>query len=68
MNDASRDGEITFDQPDQPNPDPTSAAKPYRFWVNNDNPSKVKFIKPCPRRNPRLSSPVAHAQIQNVPI
>jgi Alpha/beta hydrolase of unknown function (DUF900) len=29
--DADRDGEITFDQKDK-----TTAAKPYRFWVNDD--------------------------------
>ena len=30
--DANRDGTITFDNADQ-----TTAAKPYRFWVNNDH-------------------------------
>ena len=29
--DADRDGEITFDDKDK-----TTAAKPYRFWINND--------------------------------
>ena len=30
--DANRDGEITFDQTDK-----TTAEKPYRFWINDDN-------------------------------
>jgi hypothetical protein len=30
--DANRDGDITFDAQDQ-----TTAAQPYRFWVNNDH-------------------------------
>jgi len=34
--DNNRDGSITFDEAGQTNPDATTPAKPFRFWVNND--------------------------------
>ena len=34
--DANRDGDITFDIPNQTNPDKTSSTNYYRFWVNDD--------------------------------
>ena len=37
--DANRDGDISFDQPGQTNPDQTTAAKPYRFWINDSKES-----------------------------
>lgn len=37
--DNNRDGHITFDQPGQTNADKTSAAKPYRFWINDSKES-----------------------------
>jgi alpha-tubulin suppressor-like RCC1 family protein len=37
--DNNRDGNITFDQPGQTNPDKTSAAKPFRFWINDSQES-----------------------------
>jgi len=35
--DANRDGNITFDQPGQINPDQTTDTKPYRFWINDNH-------------------------------
>jgi len=37
--DNNRDGQITFDQPGQINPDDTTPAKPYRFWINDSKES-----------------------------
>jgi hypothetical protein len=39
--DANRDGNITFDAADQ-----TTAAKPYRFWVNNDQDTDAGDVIP----------------------
>ena len=33
--DNNRDGNITFDSAGQVNPDQTTAANPYRFWIND---------------------------------
>jgi len=37
--DHNRDGNITFDLPDQTNPDKTTSTNPYRFWVNDSKES-----------------------------
>src|SRR5206468_12618104 len=35
--DANQDGTITFNPMDSSKSDRTSLAKPYRFWLNNDD-------------------------------